>query len=167
MQFLPIANVAWNVMPLFRQEDDLSDIALTSEQRKLLGLPPSSAAPTPDAKYSTPPRYSRTPSGSIGSGRSYASSPLSGKGSPLPQGDYASSYSPLGSPLFKKGLDASVNGRRSSFGSPGPFAGGTSSALFSDLGSPSPSGSKRTSVGLNSKWLYEKGRRSSGSAWQH
>jgi nucleoporin POM34 len=172
LQLAPLLNIIAACMPLFRKEDDLSDIPLTAEQRRLLGLPPSSAAPTPDAKYSTPPRYSRTPSiaGSIGSNRSYTSSPLSGKGSPLVQGSGGGlgSYSPLGSPLFKRGLDASTNGRRSSISNGSPFATSSSPNLFAEPpASPSPAGGKRTSVGLNSKWLYERGRRSSGSAFLH
>ncbi|KAG9255392.1 nuclear pore complex component-domain-containing protein [Emericellopsis atlantica] len=158
-----IVNIVSACLPLIRAEDSLADIPLTPAQRKLLGLPPSGAAPTPNATYSTPPRYSRTPSlsGSIGSRGSYASgSPLSGRGSPALQA--SDSYSPLASPLGLKGLDASVNGRRSSFGQSN-LGASTSSNLFSD--SPSPSGNKRTSVGLNSKWLYERGRRSSGGAW--
>lgn len=168
LQIIPLLNVVSACLPLMRREDDLSDIPLTPAQRKLLGLPQTSGAPTPDAKYSTPPRYSRTPSiaGSVGSRGSYVSSPLSGRGSPaLPGGGSGSPYSPMGSPLYKKGLDLAANGRRSSFGSQSPFAASTSTNLFSDPGSPSPSGGKRTSVGLNSKWLYERGRRSSGSAW--
>lgn len=170
---MPILNIVSACLPLVRQEDDLSDIPLTPAQRKLLGLPPTSAAPTPDAKYSTPPRYSRTPSmaGSVGSQRSYASSPLSGRGSPAPIYSASDSpYSPVASPLYKKGLDVSTSSRRSSIGSlgsPSPFAASTSTNLFSDPGSPSPSGGKRTSVGLNNKWLYERGRRSSGSGWMH
>lgn len=170
VQIIPILNIMSACMPLVRREDDLADIPLTSAQRKLLGLPPTSAAPTPDANYSTPPRYSRTPSiaGSVGSRGSYASSPLSGRGSPALQGGGSGSpYSPVGSPLYKKGLDISTNGRRSSIGSQNPFATSTSTNLFSDPGTPSPSGGKRTSVGLNSKWLYERGRKSSGSAWLH
>ena len=167
-QIIPLLNIVSACLPLMRREDDLADIPLTPAQRKLLGLPQTSAPPTPDAKFSTPPRYSRTPSiaGSVGSRGSYTSSPLSGRGSPALQGGGSGSpYSPMGSPLYKKGLDLSTNGRRSSFGSPSPFAASTSTNLFSDPGSPSPSGGKRTSVGLNSKWLYERGRRSSGSAW--
>lgn len=170
----PLINIFSACMPLLRKEDDLSDIPLTADQRRLLGLPPSSAVPTPDAIYSTPPRYSRTPSisGSIGSNRSYASSPLSGKGSPLTLGNGGGSGSPyspsLGTPLFKRGLDMSTNGRRSSIGSGNPFAASTTSTnIFSEPASPSPAGNKRTSVGLNNKWLYERGRRSSGSAFLH
>ncbi|KAK8917954.1 hypothetical protein H634G_09635 [Metarhizium anisopliae BRIP 53293] len=171
-QIIPFIQICLACLPLVRAKDDLSDIPLTGAQRKLLGLPPTSAPPTPDAKFSTPPRYSRTPSiaGSVGSRGSYASSPLSGRGSPLIQGSFGASgsqYSPVGSPVFQKSIGGLGNGRRSSFGSGSPFAQSTSANLFSDPGSPSPSGGKRTSVGLNSKWLYERGRRSSGSAWLH
>ncbi|KAG8666294.1 hypothetical protein FPOAC2_11400 [Fusarium poae] len=168
LQLIPFINIGIACLPLIRPKDDLSDIPLTSAQRQLLGLDPSSTAPTPDTKFSTPPRYSRTPSigGSVGSRGSYNSSPLSGRGSPLVQG------SPLGSPLFQKSTNSfgssfgnSFNGRRSSFGSTSPFAASSSSNVFSDPTSPSTPGGKRTSVGLNSKWLYEKGRRPSGSAW--
>ncbi|KND93541.1 Meiotically up-regulated protein [Tolypocladium ophioglossoides CBS 100239] len=175
LQLVPFVQIGTACLPLVRAKDDLSDIPLTATQRKLLGLPPSSAPPTPDAKYSTPPRYSRTPSiaGSVGSRGSYNSSPLSGRGSPAPHGSVGGSpspYSPVGSPMFQKSLSGLVNGRRSSFGSTSPFGASSSANLFSDSASPSspsPSGGKRTSVGLNSKSLYEKGRRSSGSAWLH
>ncbi|KAF7555968.1 hypothetical protein G7046_g6427 [Stylonectria norvegica] len=166
-QLIPFLNIGIACLPLVRPQDDLADIALTPAQRKLLGLPPASAAPIADATFSTPPRYSRTPSisGSVGSRGSYASSPLSGRGSPIVQGG---SGSPLGSPLFSKSVNSfGNNGRRSSIGSGSPFNASTSANLFSDPTSPSPSGGKRTSVGLNSKWLYEKGRRSSGNAWLH
>ncbi|KAK7421808.1 hypothetical protein QQX98_002024 [Neonectria punicea] len=165
-QMIPFFNIVTACLPLVRRKDDLSDIALTAAQRKLLGLPPTSAAPTPDAKFSTPPRYSRTPSvsGSVGSRGSFASSPLSGRGSPIIQG---STGSPLGSPLFQKSVNSFGNGRRSSIGSGSPFGASSSANLFSDPTSPSPSGGKRTSVGLNNKWLYEKGRRSSSNAWLH
>jgi nucleoporin POM34 len=169
-QVVPFVRIGLAVLPLLRPEDDLSDIPLTASQRKLLGLPPSSAAPTPDAKFSTPPRYSRTPSigGSVGSRGSFASSPLSGRGSPLAQsgaGGSGSPYSPTGSPLLAKSGNGLGSLRRSSMGSANPFNASTATSLFGDPGSPSPSGGKRTSVGLNSKWLYEKSRRSSGGAW--
>lgn len=170
---MPIVNIAFACMPLVRKEDDLSDIPLTDEQRRLLGLAPVPGAPMPEGGYTTPPRYSRTPSigGSIGSNRSYTSSPLSGKGSPLIHGSggaTGSSYSPLGTPLFKRGaLDLSMNGRRSSIGSGSPFGVSTATSPFPEPVSPTPAGGKRTSVGLNNKWLYERGRRSSGSAFLH
>lgn len=171
-QLVPFIQIGLACLPLVRTKDDLADIPLTATQRRLLGLSPSSAPPTPDVKFSTPPRYSRTPSiaGSVGSRGSYASSPLSGRGSPIVQGSFGASgsqYSPVGSPLLQKSLSGLGNARRSSFGSTSPFAQSTSTNLFSDPGSPSPSGGKRTSVGLNSKWLYERGRRSSGNAWLH
>ncbi|KAG5977717.1 hypothetical protein E4U55_006557 [Claviceps digitariae] len=169
-QIIPLIQIGLACIPLVRAKDDLADIPLTAGQRKLLGLSPSSAPPTPDAKFSTPPRYSRTPSiaGSIASRASYTSSPLSGRGSPVVQGSFGatgSQYSPVSSPLLQKNLSGFGNTRRSSFGSTSPFAQSTASNIFSDPGSPSPSGGKRTSVGLNSKWLYERGRRSSGTAW--
>lgn len=166
LQLIPLANIGFALLPLFRKGDDLDDIPLTPAQRKLLGLPPGSRPATPNAGYSTPPRYSRTPSmaGSVASNRSYTSSPLSGRGSPaLPANNGSGSpFSPASSPSK---FASSLNNRRSSFGSPGPFSASTSSNLFPDPASPSAG--KRTSVSLNNKWLYEKGRRSSGSAWLH
>ncbi|KAL2269733.1 hypothetical protein VTJ83DRAFT_1917 [Remersonia thermophila] len=48
-----------------------------------------------------------------------------------------------------------------------PLGASTMSSVFGDgPATPTPAG-KRSSVGLNSKWLYEKGRRSSGSGWLH
>ncbi|KAK1972847.1 NPCC-domain-containing protein [Colletotrichum sublineola] len=166
VQLIPLANIGMAMLPLFRSEDDLSDIPLTPAQRKLLGLPPSSAAATPNAVYSTPPRYSRTPSlaGSPASNRSFSGSPLSGRGSPALNGQ-SYSPSPLNSPSK---FSASLNSnRRSSFGSSTNLGASTASSLFPDPVTPSPSTGKRTSVGLNSKWLYERGRRSSGGNWMH
>ncbi|KAF4585748.1 Nuclear pore complex component [Ophiocordyceps camponoti-floridani] len=169
-QMVPLAQICLACLPLLRSNDDLSDIPLTATQRRLLGLPPSSAPPTPDGKFSTPPRYSRTPSiaGSVGSRASYNSSPLSGHASPAPQASTAASPSPFssgGSPLLQKTMGGFAHGRRSSIGSTSPLGASTSANPFADASSPSPSAGKRTSVGLNSKWLYEKGRRASGSAW--
>jgi nucleoporin POM34 len=194
---IPILNIIYALSPLFRRPDDLSDIPLTPSQRKLLGLPPSSAPPTPGSVYSTPPRYVRTPSiggspasiGSIGGG-GLGNSPLGGRGgggSPATitgsggTGNGSGSGarlggSPLsGSPLLQKSLGGALGGlgltgngqRRSSLGSPSPLGGGASAAkggLFGDVGSgtPSPTNGKRSSVGLNSKWLYDRGRRNSG-----
>ncbi|KAK0383363.1 hypothetical protein NLU13_9276 [Sarocladium strictum] len=168
-QLIPCFKIVFALLPLIRPVDDLQDIPLTAAQRKLLGLPPSSAPPTPNATFSTPPRYSRTPSiaGSVGSRGSFASSPLSGRGSPLVQstmGGSGSPFSPSGSPLFSKSGNGFGGGRRSSLGSGSPFGASTATNLFSEPGSPSPSSGKRATVGLNNKWLYEKSRRSSG-AW--
>ncbi len=151
-------------MPLVRAKDDISDIPLTPAQRKLLGLPPSSAPPTPGSQYITPPRYARTPtplSGSPGAKGNYSNSPLSGKGSPtggIP-------FSPGTSPLLQKAMGCGMNGnRRHSYGSPSPLGPSTARMNLPETpGSPSPA-SKSGGIGLNSKWLYDKGRRNSGSA---
>ncbi|KAI8243142.1 hypothetical protein K4K53_003457 [Colletotrichum sp. SAR 10_77] len=179
IQLFPLVNIGMAMLPLFRPADDLADIPLTPAQRKLLGLPPSATAATPDAVYSTPPRYSRTPSlaGSPASNRSFSGSPLSGRGSPALGSSFnGQSYSP--SPLngSPSKFSASLNSnRRSSFSSSTNFGASTNSnlgastasSLFPDPGTPSPSTGKRTSVGLNNKWLYERGRRSSGGSWMH
>ncbi|KAK5993348.1 Nuclear pore protein POM34 [Cladobotryum mycophilum] len=156
LQLLPFIQIGLACLPLLRPKDDLPDIPLTATQRQLLGLDPSVIPPTPDAQISTPPRYSRTPSlaGSVGSRASLNGSPISNRGSPIPTG---SQYSPLGSPVFQRTMSGGGGGlanRRSSFSSStNPFAASTASSLFSDPASPSPSGGKRTSVGLNNKWL--------------
>lgn len=165
-------NIAISCLPLVRPKDDLGDIPLTPHQRKLLGLPPSSTPATPNSVYSTPPRYLRTPSvsGSVGSNKT--NSPGSAKDSPVSGGRInGSTYSQAASPLFQKAVG--YNGRRSSFSSSSQMNASTSSfnvstasSLFPETpGTPSPSTGKRMSVGLNNKWLYDKGRRSSGNVW--
>jgi nucleoporin POM34 len=149
----------------------MEDIPLTPAQRKLFALPPSSKAPTPDAKYSTPPRYRRTPTlkNSPGSKGSFPNSPLSGTGRESPLGEsFGSQFSPGASPLLQKAIGAGIGAgmgesRRHSYGSPlGP--GNSRFGLSDGPGTPSPSTTKNSSVGLNSKWLYDKERRNSGSA---
>jgi nucleoporin POM34 len=151
----------------------MEDIPLTPAQRKLFGLPPSSKAPIPDAKYSTPPRYKRTPTlnNSPGSKGSFPNSPLSGKGRESPLGEsFGSQFSPGASPLLQKamngGIGAGLGGtRRHSYGSASPLGPGSSRFNIYDVpGTPSPSAAKAPSVGLNSKWLYDKERINSGSA---
>ncbi|KAL1903189.1 hypothetical protein Sste5346_000474 [Sporothrix stenoceras] len=185
-----VLNMVRSLLPLFRKPDTLSDIPLTPSQRKLLGLPTLKSSATPNAVYTTPPRYTRTPSvsGSAasiaaathGSGnsteasfsKSFTGSPISG--SPLfpktrPANSGVSSGSRPGSPFSP--TSPFQTARKASFGSPGTLGGSTGAApnagsLFSDStmsslpGTPSPTG-KRLSMGLNNKWLYEKGRRSS------
>ncbi|KAI5867254.1 NPCC-domain-containing protein [Durotheca rogersii] len=185
---IPLLNIAVNCLPLVRPKDDLSDIPLTPGQRRLLGLPPSSAPPTPGSAFSTPPRYSRTPSisGSAGSRRSFSTSPLSNRsissnfgssGTLTGNGSLNASYLGLGSPgspLLQKAMNGA---RRSSFSN--SLASSTASASIMNAStsssfwggvpdSPSPSPSKRiNTLGLNNKWLYERGRdrRSSANAW--
>ena len=162
-----MVNIIMACYPLFRKADDLSDIALTPAQRKLLGLPPSPAPPTPGSQYSTPPRYARTPSGSPASKKAnFSNSPLAGKGSPRsPSAEVGSPFSPNASPLLQKSI-AGMNGtnRRHSYGSPSPLGPGGSRFGASEApGSPSPGAAKGAGIGLNSKWLYDKERRSSGT----
>ncbi|KAK4189655.1 nuclear pore complex component-domain-containing protein [Podospora australis] len=185
LYLIPLLNIVLALLPLVRKKDDFSDIPLTPAQRKLLGLPPSSAPPTPNSTYSTPPRYSRTSSlaGSPASIRSYNSSPLSfASPSPATYGSPSkvsphklsttSQYSPSGavSPLLQKAVaGGSFNGRRSSFGASSNLGSSTASSLFGGEGpaTPTPVNGKRSSVALNSKWLYEKGRRNSSNSWLH
>ncbi|KAK1760787.1 nuclear pore complex component-domain-containing protein [Echria macrotheca] len=198
---IPVYNIIRACLPLFRAPDDLADIPLTPAQRKLLGLPPlDKGSPTPDPKeYSTPPRYSRTPSivaGSPASLRSYNSSPTPNLASPLSvnnspvAGVVGAGHSPrlgklglasprsvnnspagLGSgpsPLLNKAIGGGGL-RRSSFGgSSSQFGVSTATSLLGEGPStPTPVGGKRSSVSLNNKWLYERGRRSSGNSWLH
>ncbi|KAI0169607.1 NPCC-domain-containing protein [Hypoxylon sp. FL1284] len=180
---VPLFNIGANLLPLVRTKDDLSDIPLTPSQRKLLGLPPSSAPPTPGSVYSTPPRFSRTPSisGSAGSKRSFSSSPrspFSNQGSPVGGSGGGNGPTNLGglglqsSPLLQKAMNGA---RRSSLGSPSPMGASmgasTGTSFFGgvpDSPSPTPPAAKRSTLGLNNKWLYERGRdrrSSSGNAW--
>ena len=165
IQLVFVFNIMMACMPLLRTTDEITDIALTPAQRKLLGLPPISAPPTPGSQYVTPPRYARTTpvGGSPGARGSYSGSPLSGKGSPnasttgLP-------FSPNSSPLLQKAMGGGMNGtRRASYGSPSPLGPSLSRVGSETPGSPSPA-SKSGGLGLNSKWLYDKGRRNSGSS---
>jgi nucleoporin POM34 len=144
------------------------------------------ATPQEEAEYVTPPRYSRsaTPRSSFGSAGSFADSlrvqargsPLSGRGSPFDAG--SSVNSPFGStrrasgsgspfsasPLKDKMFSTSELGRRGSLGS---SRGSPMGGDFDAISSPAKSG--RASVGLNSKWLYQKGRASPslavGNGW--
>ncbi|KAK3684760.1 nuclear pore complex component-domain-containing protein [Podospora appendiculata] len=185
LALIPLLNIGVALLPLVRPRDDMPDIPLTPGQRKLLGLPstgrPAAASSsTPNSVYSTPPRYSRTPSlaGSPVSIKSYGGSPLSNRGSPSEstrrqQSSNSPYNSPSGaSPLLQKavaGGNGGAAGRRSSFGSPSPLGVSTASSVFGDgPATPTPAGSgKRSSVSLNNKWLYEKGRRSSSNSWLH
>ncbi|KAK6954772.1 hypothetical protein Daesc_004741 [Daldinia eschscholtzii] len=177
---IPLFNIGTNLLPLIRPKDDLSDIPLTPAQRKLLGLPPTSAPPTPGSAYSTPPRYSRTPSisGSAGSKRSFSSSPRS----PTPNygslsgGNGNGNLGGLGSPqspLLQKAMNGARRSSISSLGSSGLLSASTgfSSSFYGgvpDSPSPSPATGKRSTVGLSSKWQYERAqnrKNTSSNAW--
>ncbi len=163
------------LLPLLKSTDEIADIALTPTQRALLGLDPNATPPpTPGTQYVTPPRYPRSPtprniSPATGSG---GGSPFSTPISRSPSfGRQRESSPPSGSPLWQKALGGTNINRRSSYGSPSPlgpglggnFMGGSvlGGSVFSAPNTPSPTNG-RASVGLNSKWLYEKGRSSLG-----
>ncbi|KAI1126014.1 nuclear pore complex component-domain-containing protein [Nemania abortiva] len=164
---LPLFNIAISFAPLFRRPDDLSDIALTPAQRKLLGLPPSSTPPTPGSVYSTPPRYARTPSVSGSTGRrSFSSSPIlnrspSNQGNPTPAGNGSGLASPNQHHLLQKAMFGARRSSLGSIGSPSPIRGSVSAgaSIFGngpETPSPSPAG-KSSTIGLSNKWRYEKG----------
>lgn len=187
--FIPIFNIITAAYPAVVPQDDLADIPLTPGQRKLLGLPPSSRPATPGSVYSTPPRYARTPSlsGSASAQRNYSDPPAEVQSShafyrsPVDLGDSVSSsgfngmgstmssnfsMTPSGSPLLQRAM---LGARRSSIGSLGSPA--PASSIFGGFGglgpdSPTPNpAAKRSSVGLNNKWLYERGRGGAGQSF--
>ncbi|KAK5119860.1 hypothetical protein LTR85_007186 [Meristemomyces frigidus] len=166
-------NIALALAPLFRPQDACEDIPLTPAQRHHLGLPPMTRPATPQEKeqYVTPPRYSRstTPQqqSSASNMRALASdSPLGNRQSGSPIDGSSSRRSVSGSPFassqrpspLASGLrDVGDQRRRLSFQSNRSSPLGTSD--FDALGSiGTPTKSSKASVGLNSKWLYEKGR---------
>ncbi|KAI9878415.1 MAG: hypothetical protein M1830_000935 [Pleopsidium flavum] len=173
-RLLLVYNIAVALYPLIRRRDDLHDIPLTPSQRALLGLDPNATPPmTPGAQYITPPRYPRssTPlSGTPGSrSSSHWSSPLSGRGNvSIGRTGGEQSFSPSGSPLLHKAIAGGPKDltRRHSYGSPsplGPNINGRGMSILGGPNTPSPTMGKGASVGLNSRWLYEKGRGSPGS----
>ncbi|APA13677.1 hypothetical protein sscle_11g084470 [Sclerotinia sclerotiorum 1980 UF-70] len=176
MEFCLIFNIVVALRPFYAKRDDMEDIPLTPAQRKLLGLKPSSRPATPGSEYVTPPRYRRTSTPLSSSPANRRGSPASGSPSgkrsqsPHAQDGLESLVNPLGpvyspgaSPLLQKTLMSGSGNRRSSYGSSNPL--GRSIGEPGTPGTPSPLGvGKTSSVGLNSKWLYEKGRRNSGNA---
>jgi len=156
-----LLNLILAFRPLWAPKDEINDIPLTPSQRALLGLRPTTAPHTPGGSYITPPRYSRsvTPrsSASRAGSQSPAGSPLTNRGRSgsmersIGGGSRGASGSPYGSgsPLVQKALSGSTSRRLS-------FDSGSSSGLPS---TPNPAiGTGRASVGLNNKWLYERGR---------
>ncbi|KAK1073050.1 hypothetical protein LTR33_010076 [Friedmanniomyces endolithicus] len=160
-------NIVFAFTPLLKPRDNCDDVPLTPSQRQLLGLPPMSRPATPQEQqqYVTPPRYSRsaTPQSNTSSLRAQGSgSPLNGRPlesstSQLRQRSVSGSPG-LGPSPLAYGLKS--GGRRTSFQS-SPL----STPDFDAAGSIStPTKSGKASVGLNSKWLYEKGRGSPRSS---
>ncbi|MCJ1352437.1 MAG: hypothetical protein MMC33_002421 [Icmadophila ericetorum] len=172
------------------KQDYLSDIPLTPSQRSLLGLDPNIKGPsTPGTQYITPPRYPRsvTPRGSVsGTPTSNRSASYSGsrllrqdsRPSPSFRGERPSSAdnTPFSTPTAgqrwqKKIWEPRDTSRRHSFGTPSllgqSIAGGVNGikrldvSLLGDPSTPSPPPGRGASVGLNNKWLYERGREGS------
>ncbi|KAL2354663.1 putative nuclear pore complex component [Cryomyces antarcticus] len=162
LRIILLLNVAYAMYPLLRPKDDLSDIPLTPSQRSLLGLEPISTPITPGSQYITPPRYARSSTPRSGS-RPASRSPLSGRESPLGRTFSGSPFSPsTTSPLLQKAMGGSTT-RRLSFGSQAQL--GSNIVNSSVIGAPGTSmpSTGRASVGLNNRWLYERGRLSPGS----
>ncbi|RAL66556.1 hypothetical protein DID88_006246 [Monilinia fructigena] len=172
---LPRFNVVVALRPFYMKKDNMEDIPLTPAQRKLLGLKPSSRPPTPGSEYVTPPRYRRTSTPLSSSPASRRGSPASGSPgkrseSPHGQDSLESLINPLGpiyppgaSPLLQKTLMSGSGNRRSSYSSSNFL--GRSIGEPGTPGTPTPlGGAKTSSVGLNNKWLYDKGRRNSGNS---
>lgn len=172
MQLCLTLNIVFALRPFYTTKDNMEDIPLTPAQRRLLGLKPSSKPPTPSSEYVTPPRYRRTSTPLSSSPANRRGSPASGSpgkrsGSPHAQDPLENLINPLGpihppgaSPLLQKTLMGGSDNRRSSYGSSNPLG-----RSIGEPGTPSPlGGAKTSSVGLNNKWLYEKGRRNSGNA---
>lgn len=155
------------LLPLFRTQDAIVDIPLTASQRALLGLDPSVATP---GSYVTPPRYARSATPRSGdmqlrSGSAGSPSPFS---SSLGFRETSSPFSPIASPLLQK----AVSGRRMNTLSGSQQGAASGRELYESLGrdnagaipgTPTPlGGGKGPSVALTNRWLYERGRRSSG-----
>ncbi|KAL8848990.1 MAG: hypothetical protein Q9221_006021 [Calogaya cf. arnoldii] len=173
---LPIYNIVVALWPLYRGHDPVSDIALTPTQRALLGLDPNATPPpTSGTRYVTPPRYARSPTPRSDSGAgsrnrhsSAGKTPFSRKDrsseSPL-FGNSENPFSPSASPLWQKSMLGSGRDarRRSSMGTPSPLGPGKDNGSLWMPSTPSPvTGKGGASVGLNNRWLYERGRSESG-----
>ena len=167
-----VYNILVTLAPIMRPKDNITDIPLTPTQRAALGLDPNAATPPPPntkvSPYITPPRYSRSPTPRKSSSGSRSGSPAGSPGSRsespfLKRQGSDSSFSPSHSPLWQKAVGGSRDSSRQySYGSPSPLGPGTGKdvSILGAPSTPSPSTGRGTSVGLNSKWLYERGRAS-------
>lgn len=166
-------NIVTALSPLYINKDELTDIPLTPTQRSLLGLDPNATPPlTPGTQYITPPRYPRSPTPRNISPAPRSTSIYSTPITQTPSFGRESSDSPTASlaasPLWQKSLAKTRDtARRSSYGSPSPlgpgYAGGSS--ILGAPHTPSPTAGRGATVGLNNKWLYQKGRSASGSRY--
>jgi len=158
---IPLCGIAYACTPLLRRKDDLADIPLTPSQRALFGLNPKARPASPGSTYITPPRYAKSSPRS--ESRSRSGSPFSPRDSLFGSPMGGMPQSPSASPLFHKTVGREA-GRRMSFGADsqmGMSRGFGDSTAFLP-GTPSPSNGRGAGVGLNSRWLYEKGRQSPG-----
>ncbi|KAI4221751.1 MAG: hypothetical protein L6R36_006666 [Xanthoria steineri] len=171
---LPLYNIIVALWPLYGGHDPVSDIALTPSQRALLGLDPNATPPpTSGTRYVTPPRYPRSPTPRNDSGASNRSRHSSPGKTPFSRKDYSSEspsfghsenpFSPPASPLWQKSMLASGRDarKRSSMGTPSPLGLGKDSLWMPNTPS-SATGKGGASLGLNNRWLYERGRTDSG-----
>ena len=161
-----LLNIALACRPLLRKADTCEDIPLTPAQRQLLNLPPLSRPATPQEKdqYITPPRYSRSATPNSSLRVAVSDSPLSGRSSTTPLDFRSPQRGSSGSPLTPSGaerrrLSYNNNNNPSSRSSPLSTSEFDAAGL---LATPTKVG-QRASVGLNNKWLYERGRGSSGA----
>ncbi|KAF2483679.1 nuclear pore complex component-domain-containing protein [Neohortaea acidophila] len=171
-RLLILANITLSLAPLFRTPDACEDIPLSPTQRKLFGLPPLSRPATPQEKeqWVTPPRYARSASGTPLSATSSLQPEVSG--SPLDFSGRKSSFpnspafrSPSGSPASAMGTRHG-SGERRRLSYTATRSSPLSVSEFDAAGSvntPTKT-NHRASVGLNNKWLYEKGK-ANGSGW--
>ena len=173
ISLLGLYNIATALSPLIKNTDELTDIPLTPTQRSLLGLDPNATPPlTPGTQYLTPPRYPRSPTprniSPAARNTSNYSTPITMSPSFGRERSYSPTASLAASPSWQKSLGKSRDtARRSSYGSPsplGPGYGGGGSILGAP-NTPSPTPGRGATVGLNNKWLYQKGRSASGSRY--
>ncbi|KAK4501628.1 hypothetical protein PRZ48_007437 [Zasmidium cellare] len=176
LRALFLANIGIATAPLWRTPDACEDIPLTPSQRELMGLPPMSRPATPQEKeqYVTPPRFSRsnTPRSASSSTRAEVSgSPLSGRGTPLDNTGSFLRTSPFDSQRRNSGSMSPLAGgsavrsggggerRRLSYTNTSNRSSPLSFSEFDSSGSlQTPTKGSKPSMGLNNKWLYEKGR---------
>jgi nucleoporin POM34 len=173
LQLLFLFNIVYALYPLVREPDDLSDIPLTASQRALIGLNGTATPPPPGTSYITPPRYQRSPtprnSSPSSRPRRDSGSPLARSGSITVAKRSTSGYSPspTASPLWQRTLSGQ-EGRRASLGRDAPTGALMGSPAKDESvllpSTPSPTG-RAHGMTLNSRWLYERGRRASSGSW--
>ncbi|KAF8253026.1 NPCC-domain-containing protein [Wilcoxina mikolae CBS 423.85] len=138
-----VYNIVDVLLKLLRPADDFSDVALTPDQRKLLGLSPGTLRAASAARpenFVTPPRYTKsTPT-------SRSASPLPGNTSPTMQRKAALNSQGIG--MGGSAMDTP----------PSPLGSPLRGAGKPGWASPrSPSNGGASSVVPSNRWAYEKG----------